>query len=226
MQHLWQPGIEHCPVCSVINTVVTSWPCWPVGALGGPAEAKALRALLRQARKAQVRQGTRVAEYADSPHTLRSYRKEVERLLTWATQVRGKAVSSLAREDVLAYEAFLANPPADWCDEALGRRGDRRRLVTGPLSDRSRRQALGILAGLFQYPVRGGYLAAPPLFHASRAASPTARLAARRAVFGSPPMAGCTDRSKPLATPPPPKLPHHRFAHTGSESDTGAKPRR
>lgn len=106
--------------------------------------------------------GLWLAEYADSPHTLRSYRKEVERLLSWATQLRGKAVSSLTREDVLAYEAFLANPPADWCDAALGRRGDHRRLLVGPLSERSRRQALSILAGLFQYLVRGGYLAGSP----------------------------------------------------------------
>lgn len=106
--------------------------------------------------------GLWLAEYIDSPHTLRSYRKEAERLLAWATQVRGKAVSSLTREDVLAYEAFLANPPTAWCDDALGRRGDHRRLLAGPLSERSRRQALGILAGLFQYLVRGGYLAGSP----------------------------------------------------------------
>lgn len=106
--------------------------------------------------------GLWLAEYMDSPHTLRSYRKEAERLLVWATQVRGKAVSSLTREDVLAYEAFLADPPAAWCDDALGRRGDHRRLLAGPLSERSRRQALGILAGLFQYLVRGGYLAGSP----------------------------------------------------------------
>lgn len=106
--------------------------------------------------------GLWLAEYLDSPHTLRSYRKEAERLLVWATQVRGKAVSSLTREDVLAYEAFLANPPAAWCDDALGRRGDHRRLLAGPLSERSRRQALGILAGLFQYLVRGGYLTGSP----------------------------------------------------------------
>lgn len=106
--------------------------------------------------------GLWLAEYMDSPHTLRSYRKEVERLLVWATQVRGKAVSSLTREDVLAFDAFLTNPPPTWCDDALGRRGDHRRLLAGPLSERSRRQALGILAGLFQYLVRGGYLAGSP----------------------------------------------------------------
>jgi integrase len=106
--------------------------------------------------------GLWLAEYHGSPHTFRSYRKEAERLLLWATQLRGKAVSSLTREDVLAYEAFLAAPPMSWCDDALARRGDHRRLFAGPLSERSRRQALGILAGLFNYLVRAGYLAGTP----------------------------------------------------------------
>ena len=106
--------------------------------------------------------GLWLAEYRDSPHTFRSYRKEAERLLLWATQVRGKAVSSLTREDVLAYEAFLGAPLPAWCDETAARHGDHRRLFAGPLSERSRRQALGILAGLFNYLVRAGYLAGTP----------------------------------------------------------------
>jgi integrase/recombinase XerC len=106
--------------------------------------------------------GLWLAEYHGSPHTFRSYRKEAERLLLWATQLRGKAVSSLMREDVLAYEAFLTAPLSAWCDETLARRGDHRRLFAGPLSERSRRQALGILAGLFNYLVRAGYLAGTP----------------------------------------------------------------
>ncbi|MEY2152996.1 tyrosine-type recombinase/integrase [Rhodanobacter sp. 115] len=106
--------------------------------------------------------GLWLAEYHDSPHTFRSYRKEAERLLLWATQVRGKPVSSLTREDVIAYEAFLAQPPAAWCDVGLARRGEHRRLFVGPLAERSRRQALGILAGLFNYLVRAGYLAGSP----------------------------------------------------------------
>lgn len=106
--------------------------------------------------------GLWLAEYHGSPHTFRSYRKEAERLLLWATQVRGKAVSSLTREDVLAYEAFLTMPLQTWCDQALARHGDHRRLFAGPLSERSQRQALGILSGLFNYLVRAGYLAGTP----------------------------------------------------------------
>lgn len=104
-----------------------------------------------------------LAEYADSPHTLRSYRKEAGRLLVWATQAVGKPISSLTREDLLAYEHVLADPPADWIDPALPRHGSGRRLFTGPLSARSVRQTMGILLGLFAYLVEAGYLAGNPL---------------------------------------------------------------
>lgn len=89
--------------------------------------------------------GLWLAEYATSPHTFRNYRKEAVRLLRWATEQRMKAVSSLMREDVLAYEAFLSTPSAD-----------------APLSIASQRQALGIVSGLFAYLVNAGYLAANP----------------------------------------------------------------
>lgn len=104
-----------------------------------------------------------LAEYATSPHTLRNYRKEALRLLVWATQGLGKPLSSLNREDLLAYEDFLANPSGEWIDPALPRRGGGRRLFEGPLSPRSVRQAMGILSGLFGYLVAAGYLAGNPL---------------------------------------------------------------
>jgi len=74
-----------------------------------------------------------------------------------------KPLSSLTREDLLAYEAFLANPSVEWADPTLPRRGGGRRLFEGPLSPRSVRQALGILSGLFGYLVAAGYLAGNPL---------------------------------------------------------------
>ena len=104
-----------------------------------------------------------LAEYASSAHTLRAYRKEAERLLVWATRALGKPLSSLAREDLLAYEAFLARPGDDWIDGKLPRRGGGRRLFDGPLSPQSVRHALGILSGLFVYLVAAGYLAGNPL---------------------------------------------------------------
>lgn len=104
-----------------------------------------------------------LAEYAGSPHTLRSYRKEAVRLLVWATRRMGKPLSSLNREDLLAYEAFLGQPSVEWIDPMLPRRGGGRRLFEGPLSPRSVRQAMGILSGLFGYLVAAGYLAGNPL---------------------------------------------------------------
>lgn len=104
-----------------------------------------------------------LAEYASSLHTLRSYRKEAVRLLVWATQGVGKPLSSLNREDLLAYEMFLARPSGEWVDPALPRRGGGRRLFEGPLSPRSVRQAMGILSGLFGYLVAAGYFAGNPL---------------------------------------------------------------
>ncbi|NDY90596.1 tyrosine-type recombinase/integrase [Ideonella livida] len=106
---------------------------------------------------------TWLAEHAGSPHTLRSYRKEAERLMCWAWHQRAKPLSSLDRADLLAYERFLADPPADWCDPRQPRRGGGRRLLAGPLSPASLRHAMGVLAGLFAYLSAGGYLAVNPL---------------------------------------------------------------
>jgi integrase/recombinase XerC len=104
-----------------------------------------------------------LAEYAGSPNTLRAYSKEAERLLVWATRGLGKPLSSLTREDLIAYEVFLACPGDDWIDIKLPRRGGGRRLFDGPLSPQSVRHALGIVSGLFSYLVAAGYLAGNPL---------------------------------------------------------------
>ncbi|GMV31046.1 MAG: tyrosine recombinase XerC [Rhodanobacteraceae bacterium] len=90
--------------------------------------------------------GLWLAEYVNSPHTFRSYCKEALRLLEWSSRIRGKPVSSLTREDVLAYELFLTLPSTD----------------VRVLSPASQRQAVGILSGLFAYLVNAGYLAANP----------------------------------------------------------------
>lgn len=50
------------------------------------------------------------ARYADSAATLATYRREVERLILWAVLHLGKPLSSLAHEDLLTYERFLADP--------------------------------------------------------------------------------------------------------------------
>jgi len=119
-----------------------------------------------------------LAEVRDSPQTLRAYRKEIERLLLWCWLERGRALSDLGREDLQAFEDFLADPqPRErWCGPTAPRHTERWRPLRGPLGPGSRRTALVILHGLFGYLVETGYLARNPLRLPRR----------RRAVVASP----------------------------------------
>jgi len=112
-----------------------------------------------------------LAEFVQSPHTLRSYRKEVVRLMLWAKHYLNRPLSDLTREDLLAYEAFLHHPGAEWCDPLLPRHGSERRLFTRPLSTASIRQAMCILSGMFSYLVEAGFLVGNPLALRRRSAA-------------------------------------------------------
>lgn len=113
---------------------------------------------------------TWLAEFHDSPQTLRGYRKEAERLLLWALLERGKPLSSLTREDCILYEAFLADPqPRErWCGPKAPRFSARWRPFVGPLQPASRKLAMLIVNALFSYLVEAGYLAGNPLALARR----------------------------------------------------------
>jgi len=104
-------------------------------------------------------------EYQDSPHTLRNYRKEVERLLLWGLRERGKPLSSLTREDFLAYQNFLSDPkPLElWVGARKPRFSPEWRPFQGALHGVSIRQALVIINSLLTYLVQAGYLTANPL---------------------------------------------------------------
>jgi site-specific recombinase XerD len=110
-----------------------------------------------------------LAEYQRSPSTLRAYTKEAERLLLWAALARHKPLSSLNREDFVAYEAFLADPQPHqiWCGPRRGRLGARMsvgwRPFVGPLGPAARRAALTIINSMLSYLVDAKYLAANPL---------------------------------------------------------------
>ena len=102
-----------------------------------------------------------LAEYRDSPHTLRSYRREISRLLFWAIELRRKPISSLTREDFMLFEAFLSDPGSH---SSLMQQSSSKPAGRAPsLSVQSRQQAIGILGNLFNYLVSAGYLAANPL---------------------------------------------------------------
>ena len=111
-----------------------------------------------------------LAEFHDSPQTLRNYRKEAERLLLWALLERDKALSSLTREDCLLYETFLADPqPRErWCGQKAPRFSPRWRPFLGPLNPASQKVAMLIINSLFSYLVKAGYLAGNPLALARR----------------------------------------------------------
>ena len=91
--------------------------------------------------------------------TLRAYRKEAERLMLWSVLVRRKPISSLAAEDVVAYGAFLGDPPPDWCGPRHQQRWSALwRPLEGPLSQAAQRHAMTVLSALFGFLVAQGYL--------------------------------------------------------------------
>lgn len=108
---------------------------------------------------------TWLAEFDDSPQTQRNYRKEAERLLLWALIAKRKPISSLTRDDLRAYQAFLSSPePASqWCGPRKPRHHSQWRPFQGPLSPASIGQAITIINVLFNYLVEAGYLAGNPL---------------------------------------------------------------
>ncbi|PIE82840.1 MAG: integrase [Candidatus Contendobacter odensis] len=106
-----------------------------------------------------------LAEYHDSPQTLRNYRKEAERLLLWALLERKKPLSSLTREDCILYEIFLSDPqPGErWCGPKAPRHSARWRPFLGALGPSSRKVAMLIINSMLSYLVKAGYLAGNPL---------------------------------------------------------------
>lgn len=110
-------------------------------------------------------------EFRDSPETLRSYSKEIERLLLWCIHIAKINISSLRRDHFLDYQQFLKNPePVKiWCGPSTGRQTKDgainpawRPFVKG-LSNTSINKALTILDSFFNYLVQSNYLIGNPL---------------------------------------------------------------
>jgi site-specific recombinase XerD len=106
-----------------------------------------------------------LAEFEKSPQTLRSYRKEAERLLLWSLIEKQKPLSSLTRDDLRAYQQFLADPqPHDrWCGSRKPRHNINWRPFEGQLSNISIAHAITVINALFSYLVEAGYLSGNPL---------------------------------------------------------------
>ncbi|WP_066335070.1 tyrosine-type recombinase/integrase [Azohydromonas lata] len=100
-----------------------------------------------------------VAARAGSQATALTYRREALRLRLWAAVEINKSFSALTAQDCLAYMTFLEHVPDRWIS--------RRRAApmepgwapfAGQLTLASRRQAVVIVASLFAWLVKGGYL--------------------------------------------------------------------
>src|SRR5438552_5428506 len=106
-----------------------------------------------------------LAEFENSPQTLRSYRKEAERLPLWPLIEKQKPFSSLTRDDLRDYQQFLFSPEpqARWCGPRKPRQDINWRPFQAPLSGQSVAQAITVINALFSYLVEAGYLSGNPL---------------------------------------------------------------
>lgn len=108
-----------------------------------------------------------IAEKANrSTNTAQSYRREVERLMLWASEVKDKALSELMLEDFLEFAAFLSNPQpaAAWISKRRHHRASPDwRPFMGPLSPSSSRQTQIIVGSLFRYLHKKGWVRANPV---------------------------------------------------------------
>lgn len=108
-------------------------------------------------------------EYIQKPTTYRTYRKEAERFLLWSIYERGKALSSLTRDDIDAYLIFLDDPtPKEkWCGVKKGygyQRGSTHwRPFTGALSPNSKITAISAIDSLLNYWVDARYIQSNPM---------------------------------------------------------------
>jgi site-specific recombinase XerD len=104
-----------------------------------------------------------------SPHTVRAYRREAERLLLWAIYAKQKALSSLDHNDCAEYiKTFLNDPQpsAQWVGSAkIERTHPDWRPFIGGLSDRSRETARSILRAMCEWLVDQSYLESNPFSH-------------------------------------------------------------
>ncbi|CUA84637.1 Site-specific recombinase XerD [Gulbenkiania indica] len=134
-------------------------PAWATASVESASNAAATPLLAARSDEQAV--AIWLAEYADRPRTWTAYRKEAERFLLWLREL-GLKLGTVKREDVLAYRAFLAAPPAHWTGPSRPRTHPDWRPLTGPLSAASQHQAQTILAGLYSYLNHAGFVSGNP----------------------------------------------------------------
>jgi site-specific recombinase XerD len=104
-----------------------------------------------------------LARFEHQPHTLRAYRKELERLVLWSVHVVKKPVSSLLVNDCESYKRFIQEPGAAFCGRTA-QRGSAlwRPFAEKPMTATSQRYAVQVLRAAFNYLVKVRYLAGNP----------------------------------------------------------------
>ena len=114
---------------------------------------------------------TFLREYKDSPATLKSYAKEIERLLLWCIYVAEIDISNMQREHLMEYQDFLKSPKPKklWCGASVAKTTkdgqiniNWRPFVKG-LSQPSIKKTIKILDSFFNYLVQSKYLPGNPL---------------------------------------------------------------
>ena len=132
---------------------------------------KAIGAALIDAKNDAEAISSFLLEFRDAPLTLISYSKEIERLLLWCIHVAKLNISSLRRNDLMAYQDFLKNPEPQnsWVGAKV-----KRQLADGSanpnwrpfgkaLSATTINKVITILDSFFNYLVQTNYLTGNPL---------------------------------------------------------------
>ena len=110
-------------------------------------------------------------EYKESPATIKSYAKEIERLLLCCIHIGKINISSIKRDHLLEYQKFLKSPSPKslWCGPCVSRLNKDGTLnpnwhpfVAG-LSGSSINKAIKILDSFFNYLVQTNYLSGNPM---------------------------------------------------------------
>ncbi|MQA40664.1 site-specific integrase [Rugamonas aquatica] len=142
----------------------------PLGTFSLPSDLDGSRGLLRatafcfiSARNDLQAIGCYLSDYADRPHTMRAYRRELERLVLWSVVVARKPLSSLLVDDCKAYVRFLENPDPGFCGDRAPRGSVRwRPFASEPMAASSRKYAVLVLRAAFEYLHRVRYLLGNP----------------------------------------------------------------
>lgn len=101
---------------------------------------------------------------ANNRNTLSSYVKETNRLLMWCHLVQQKPLSSLDYNDIISFNAWLANPGHEFITQDRQLAGQGRALFYRKgLSVASAKASMRVIAALFNELEMGGYLAANPV---------------------------------------------------------------